>query len=117
MYTITIITCICRIPRKIPQSGEGFVSEIEIIDENKLQARYFMKEGLNEVYQKTNHDGNWGDRTLDIMFHFFKGVGGQGFGDNDNPAWVHVSYVSPEENRNRCLKAYKKNGRTKYKVI
>mgnify|MGYP003677886256 CR=1 FL=1 len=39
------------------------------------------------------------------------------FGDNDNPSWVHISYVSPEENRNRCLRAYKKNGRTKYKVI
>jgi len=39
------------------------------------------------------------------------------FGDTDNPAWVHVSYVSPEENRNRCLKAYKEKGRTKYKVI
>ena len=39
------------------------------------------------------------------------------FGDDDNPAWVHISYVSPEENRNRCLKAYKENGKTKYKVI
>ena len=39
------------------------------------------------------------------------------FGDNDNPAWVHVSYVSPEKNRNRCLKAYKENGKTKYMVI
>ena len=39
------------------------------------------------------------------------------FGDDDNPAWVHVSYVSPEKNRNRCLKAYKENGKTKYKVI
>ena len=39
------------------------------------------------------------------------------FGDTNNPAWVHVSYVSSEENRNRCLQAYKKNGRTKYKVI
>ena len=39
------------------------------------------------------------------------------FGDDDNPAWVHVSYVSPEKNRNRCLKAYKKSGKTKYKVI
>ena len=39
------------------------------------------------------------------------------FGDDDNPAWVHVSYVSPEENRNRCLKAYKENGKTKYMVI
>ena len=39
------------------------------------------------------------------------------FGDNSNPAWVHVSYVSEEENRNRCLLAYKDKGRTKYKVI
>ena len=39
------------------------------------------------------------------------------FGDEENPNWVHVSYVSPQENRNRCLQAYKENGRTKYKVI
>ena len=39
------------------------------------------------------------------------------FGDEDNPNWVHVSYVSENENRNRCLQAYKENGRTKYKVI
>ena len=39
------------------------------------------------------------------------------FGDDDNPAWVHVSYVSPEDNRNRCLKAYKEKGKTKYMVI
>ena len=30
------------------------------------------------------------------------------FGDDDNPNWVHISYVSLEDNRNRCLKAYKK---------
>tara|TARA_Y100000589_G_scaffold182235_1_gene172586 strand:+ start:4570 stop:5025 length:456 start_codon:yes stop_codon:yes gene_type:complete len=39
------------------------------------------------------------------------------FGDDDNPNWVHVSYVSEEKNRNRCLKAYKEDGKTKYKVI
>ena len=39
------------------------------------------------------------------------------FGDDENPNWVHISYVSPEENRNRCLLAYKKNGKSKYKVI
>jgi len=39
------------------------------------------------------------------------------FGSEDNPDWVHVSYVSEEENRNRCLKAYKKNNKTKYMVI
>ena len=39
------------------------------------------------------------------------------FGDDDNPNWVHVSYVSSKENRNRCLKAYKDKGKTKYMVI
>ena len=40
------------------------------------------------------------------------------FGDEENPAWVHVSYVSEEKNRNRCLLAYKdENKKTRYKVI
>ena len=39
------------------------------------------------------------------------------FGDEENPNWIHVSYVDKQKNRNRCLKAYKDNGKTKYKVI
>ena len=39
------------------------------------------------------------------------------FGDNKNPNWVHISYVSPKENRKRCLKAYKEKGKTKYTII
>ena len=39
------------------------------------------------------------------------------FGDEDNPDWVHVSYVSAQENRKRCLLAYKEKGKSKYKVI
>jgi len=39
------------------------------------------------------------------------------FGTDENPSWIHVSYVDAQENRNRCLKAYKENGKTKYKVI
>lgn len=39
------------------------------------------------------------------------------FGDNNNPAWVHISYVSPTENRNRVLKASKKNGKTIYTIL
>ena len=39
------------------------------------------------------------------------------FGDDENPNWVHVSYVSEEDNRRRCLKAYKNNGKTAYSVI
>ena len=39
------------------------------------------------------------------------------FGDDNNPDWVHVSYVSPDQNRKRCLKAYKEKGKTNYKII
>ena len=39
------------------------------------------------------------------------------FGNDENPSWIHVSYVDAQENRNRCLQAYKENGKTKYKVI
>lgn len=39
------------------------------------------------------------------------------FGDEENPDWIHVSYVSEDQNRSRCLKAYKLNGKTKYKLI
>ena len=39
------------------------------------------------------------------------------FGDDESPNWVHVSYVSKEDNRNRCLKAYKEQGKSKYMVI
>lgn len=36
------------------------------------------------------------------------------FGTDDNPAWIHVSYISNERNRGRILKAIKDNGKTKY---
>ena len=39
------------------------------------------------------------------------------FGDDKNPDWVHVSYVSLDKNRKRCLKAFKENGKTNYKII
>lgn len=39
------------------------------------------------------------------------------FGDDTNPDWVHVSFVSNDENRGRCLKAEKVNGKTSYRVI
>ena len=39
------------------------------------------------------------------------------FGTDTNPDWVHVSYVSEEQNRNRCLKASRENGKTVYSII
>jgi len=39
------------------------------------------------------------------------------FGDDENPNWLHVSYVSEEDNRRRCLRAERKNGKTTYSII
>jgi zinc D-Ala-D-Ala carboxypeptidase len=39
------------------------------------------------------------------------------FGTDDNPDWVHVSYVSVDENRRRCLKAERTKGKTVYSII
>lgn len=36
------------------------------------------------------------------------------FGDNENPAWVHVSFTQKRKNRKEVLKAIKENGKTKY---
>ena len=72
--------------------------------------------------QAIDIDDTFGRMTNAEMYHFIKvhldfDQMIWEFGDDDNPDWVHVSYVSPEDNRNRCLMAYKENGKTKYKII
>lgn len=39
------------------------------------------------------------------------------FGDTNNPAWLHISYVSKKENRNRILRAVRENGKTRYEIF
>lgn len=39
------------------------------------------------------------------------------FGNEESPAWVHVSYVSEDQNRKQMLRATKKNGKTIYEPI
>ena len=72
--------------------------------------------------QAIDIDDTFGRATNAEMYHFIKehlefDQMIWEFGDDDNPDWVHISYVSPEDNRNRCLKAYKDKGKTKYKII
>ena len=72
--------------------------------------------------QAIDIDDNYGRVNNAEMYHFIKEHLDFDqliweFGDDDNPNWVHVSYVSREDNRNRCLKAYKDKGKTKYMVI
>ena len=54
---------------------------------------------------------NWVKENLDYDQMIWE------FGTENNPDWVHISYVSKEKNRNRCLKAYREDGKTKYMVI
>ena len=72
--------------------------------------------------QAMDIDDTFGRMTNAEMYHWIKDYLDFDqmiweFGDDDNPDWVHVSYVSPEENRGRCLKAYREDGKTKYMVI
>ncbi len=72
--------------------------------------------------QAIDIDDTFGRCTNAEMYHFIKEKLNFDqliweFGDDDNPDWVHVSYVSDEDNRNRCLKAYREKGKTKYMVI
>jgi len=39
------------------------------------------------------------------------------FGTDDNPDWVHVSYVSVDGNRKRCLRAERVDNKTTYRII
>ena len=72
--------------------------------------------------QAMDIDDNYGHATNAEMYHWIKENLDFDqmiweFGDDDNPAWVHISYISEGKNRNRCLKAYKERGKTKYTVI
>ena len=69
---------------------------------------------IDDVFgYKTNAEMyNWIKENLDFDQMIWE------FGTDMNPNWVHISYVSEEDNRNRCLKAYKDDmNRTKYKTI
>ena len=73
--------------------------------------------------QAIDIDDVYGYKTNSEMYHWIKENLSFDqmiweFGTDTQPNWVHVSYVSEENNRNRCLKAYKDDmGRTKYKLI
>ena len=68
---------------------------------------------IDDVYGiKSNADMyNWIKENLDFDQMIWE------FGTDTQPNWVHISYVSKEDNRNKCLKAYKENRQTKYRVI
>ena len=67
-------------------------------------------------------DDTYGYKTNEEMYHYIQENLDYDqmiweFGDLNNLDWVHVSYVSEDANRKRCLRAYKKNKKTKYEII
>ena len=64
-------------------------------------------------------DDTFGYKTNAEMYHYIKDNLDFDqliweFGDDENPNWIHISYVSHRPNRKKLTVALKKNGRTKY---
>jgi len=94
---------------------------------------FFRSEELNKAIggsSKSQHcqgraidiDDVYGHKTNAEMFYWIKENLNFDqmiweFGTDENPDWVHVSYVSEDGNRGRCLKAERKDGKTVYSVI
>jgi hypothetical protein len=69
--------------------------------------------------QALDLDDTFGYKTNAEMYHYIKDnlIFDQliwEFGDDNNPNWIHVSYVTHRPNRKKCTVALKKNGKTVY---
>lgn len=62
-----------------------------------------------------------GISNRDIFFYIYNNLNYDQLiwehGDDDDPEWIHVSYVSKEKNRNQALRARNVNGRTSYEIF
>jgi len=72
--------------------------------------------------QAMDLDDTFGYKTNAEMYHYIKDNMDFDqliweFGDNENPNWIHVSYVTHRANRKKLTVAFKKNGRTAYENI
>ena len=94
---------------------------------------FFRCTDLNRAIGGSNRSQHCQGRAIDIddtyrfktnaeMFHYIKDNLDFDqliweFGSDTNPDWVHASYINPNENRRRCLKAKRKHGRAVYSII
>jgi hypothetical protein len=94
---------------------------------------FFRSENLNKAIGGSSRSQHCEGRAMDLddthgyktnaeMFNYIKDNLNFDqliweFGNDKNPNWVHVSYVSEDQNRNRCLKAQRINGKTTYSII
>ena len=94
---------------------------------------FFRSDKLNEAIGGSNRsqhcqgramdiDDNFGHKTNAEMFEYIRKNLNYDqmiweFGNDANPDWVHVSYISKDQNRGRCLRAEKIDGKTQYREI
>mgnify|MGYP003140504080 CR=1 FL=1 len=69
--------------------------------------------------QALDLDDTFGHKTNAEMYHYIKDNLDFDqliweFGDDDNPNWIHVSYVTHRDNRKKLTIAKRVNGKTKY---
>ena len=69
--------------------------------------------------QAIDIDDTFGYKTNAEMYHYIKDNLDFDqmiweFGNDKNPSWVHISWVSHRPNRKKLTIAYKENGKTKY---
>mgnify|MGYP003108939639 FL=1 len=69
--------------------------------------------------QAMDIDDTFGHKTNSEMYHYIKDNLDFDqliweFGDENNPNWIHVSYVTHRKNRKKLTVALKKNGKTVY---
>ena len=90
----------------------------------------FRSEALNKALGGSNRsqhcqgnamdlDDIYGHKTNKEMFEFVKDNLDfdqmiYEFGNEENPDWLHISYVDKEKNRNKILKAVRDKGKTIY---
>lgn len=94
----------------------------------------YRSKKLNRVLGGSRHSQHIQGRALDLDAHVYGKVTNAQifnyikehldfdqliweFGTEDEPDWVHVSYIRGDENRKRCLRAVKEDGVTTYLLM
>ena len=96
---------------KVVSVSSGYRSEelCEAIGSSKTSQHAKGQAADFEIFGVSNQElVIWINENLDFDQMIYE------FGNEENPDWVHVSYVSEDKNRNRILKAVRDDGKTKY---
>mgnify|MGYP003634159416 FL=1 len=94
---------------------------------------FFRCEELNKTIGGSSKSQHCEGRAIDVddiynyksnaeMFYFIKNNLNFDqliweYGNSHNPDWVHLSFISKTQNRQRVLQAFRVNNKTEYKII